>query len=490
VTDSEAGDLLYARSIGADGAQVNNPDVVADALDEPVATRIEVTASGGAMTACLLDDLHGFGLPNKKLRFAGRSVMTGRGGCATLPIGKPGKVSFGGDGSALPSSGSLFQHPSTLEHYIGALHEHSAYSDGWPGSRPEDYFASGEGFGLDFVGSGEHSDNNELPVTLNEECLEPTAIHTCFGSDKEEPTASFRKWEETRDQAQAATDSGFTAFRGFEWSSDRFGHMNVYFSENVLNAYAEGGFAALESFWTWFSQPPSLGGGADGLATFNHPGDKSLSTDDPAYNWNGFQYVPAADDRLVGIEVYNGDRDYVSFERGNFYAEALDAGWHVGAVGAEDLGHDRPEHGTSCPPAPQTVSERCWGHPRWAKTVLIAESRSPDDLREAMAARRMYAVLDPSTRVQMVADGHPMGSRLSRPSGSTVPIWVKVPTGAERIDLLTNGGDVIASAEGSALKYSAPVVEEERWYFARIWGPRRGESAPIAYTSPVWIGKA
>ena len=25
---------------------------------------------------------------------------------------------------------------------IGALHEHSGYSDGWPGSRPADYFES------------------------------------------------------------------------------------------------------------------------------------------------------------------------------------------------------------------------------------------------------------------------------------------------------------------------------------------------------------
>jgi hypothetical protein len=104
ITDSEAGDLLYARSIGADGAQVNNPDVVADALDEPVTTRLE-TSSG---EVCLLSATHGFGFPEKQLTFKRGGVTTGRGGCATLPSTfKKGTIAFTGDGSALPSSLSV-----------------------------------------------------------------------------------------------------------------------------------------------------------------------------------------------------------------------------------------------------------------------------------------------------------------------------------------------------------------------------------------------
>ncbi|TQS23289.1 hypothetical protein [Microbispora hainanensis] len=37
------------------------------------------------------------------------------------------------------------------------MHEHSGYSDGWPGSRPADYFGSGrDKHDLNFVGSSEH----------------------------------------------------------------------------------------------------------------------------------------------------------------------------------------------------------------------------------------------------------------------------------------------------------------------------------------------
>lgn len=100
VTESEAGDLLYARSIGADGAQVNNPDVVADALDEPVPTEIVVVGRD----ACLLNSTNGMGLPDKELQTMGLRLQTARGGCALLPASyRSAQISFLGDGSASAS---------------------------------------------------------------------------------------------------------------------------------------------------------------------------------------------------------------------------------------------------------------------------------------------------------------------------------------------------------------------------------------------------
>lgn len=367
-----------------------------------------------------------------------------------------------------PPRVSAADDPLGFEHYIGALHEHSGYSDGWPGSRPEDYFASAKGFGLDFLGSGEHSDNSELPITLSEYCLPtegPAAPAECAVSDKEQPENNIRKWEATLEQARAATNESFTGFRGFEWSSDRFGHINVYFSRNTLNAYRDGGFVALQTFWNWFATPPSMQGGADGLATFNHPGDKNLSTSDPAYNWEQFAYVPAADARMVGLEVFNGTRDYV--ERG-FFTQALDNGWHVGAIGAEDKGHEKDDR---------------WGGPEWSKTVLIARDRSEAALREAMLARRFYAVLDNSIRIDMTAGGRPMGARIGAPLGTTVPIEASVP-GATRLELVSDGGTEIAEAQGASLRFDAPVTDEEDYYFLRVIGD---SGTPVAYSSPVWI---
>lgn len=375
-----------------------------------------------------------------------------------------------------------------FEHYVGALHEHSAYSDGFPGSRPAHYYESGKAHGLDFLGGSEHSDNSELPLTLSEECLDPE-FYECAIADQETPQDSLRKWDATLEQARAATDENFTGIRGFEWSSDRFGHINVYFSRNLINAYRDGGFASLESFWEWLGRDPALGGGSDGLATFNHPGDKSLvrvlpsevrlvpSETDPGFNWNGFEYRPEFDQRMVGIELYNDTDDGY----GEYYVQALDAGWHVGAIGAEDVGH-RPRDGDGIVPGGGDPSDD-WGGPAWAKTVIIATDKTEAGLKEAMLARRFYAVRNTSTRIEMSAGGRPMGSRVRGEPGGTVPISARVP-GATSLEIVTNGGAVAASAEGDAIDFSAPVGTNETYYFLRALN---GAGRPIAYSSPVWI---
>lgn len=96
--DVETRKLLEARAIGADGAQINLPDVTADALDEPVATRVRLRPG----RACLEDRRHRIGLPGKPLRVGGKEQLTDRHGC--VPRGKARHAAFAGDGSALPSS--------------------------------------------------------------------------------------------------------------------------------------------------------------------------------------------------------------------------------------------------------------------------------------------------------------------------------------------------------------------------------------------------
>lgn len=100
VTGSEAGDLRHALSIGADGAQVNNPDVAVEVLGRPVATAL--VRSGGDV--CLVNVGNRLGLPAKTLTAGGHRLETGRAGCVALPGGYRGSVSFPGDGSALGST--------------------------------------------------------------------------------------------------------------------------------------------------------------------------------------------------------------------------------------------------------------------------------------------------------------------------------------------------------------------------------------------------
>jgi hypothetical protein len=100
VTGSEAGDLRHARALGADGAQVNLPDLAVDVLDRPVPTVLAATGSA----VCLLDAEHRQGLPGKTLILGdGTRATTALGGCVSV-AGAAGRIRFGGDGSALAST--------------------------------------------------------------------------------------------------------------------------------------------------------------------------------------------------------------------------------------------------------------------------------------------------------------------------------------------------------------------------------------------------
>jgi hypothetical protein len=379
--------------------------------------------------------------------------------------------------------------PRGMRAYIGSMHEHSAYSDGWPGTRPRDYYESAARYGLDFLGGSDHSENMGLPVVLSEACLgqgrggDEVLAAECAVADPVNPVDSFRKWDATAEQAREseAAHPGFSAFRGFEWSSERFGHISVYYSSNWTSAYADGGYADMATFWRWFTAPPLAAGGSDGIATFNHPGAKKLDpTGDPSdtgFNWNDFEYVPAADERMVGIEVFNDRKEYGStggpYPEGS-YAHALDKGWHVGAVGAEDLGHRKP-------PADN------WGGPEWAKTVVLAPASTGDAIRAALLERRFYAVGpgENALRMSFTVDREPMGSRLDRRAGAALRFAARVSDPQVALELVTSGGRVVARGPG-ALRLRRRAGDGERWYFVRA---RRGDTI-AAYSSPVWTDSA
>jgi hypothetical protein len=370
-----------------------------------------------------------------------------------------------------------------MKAFIGPIHEHTGYSDGWPGTRPADAFESAKKYGNDFMAITDHSDNLAVPLVFSDACYgqgrggqgEVLAAQ-CLNADPVNPADAFRKWDATMEQALSSATSAFTPIRGFEWSSQRYGHISVLFSDNYTNAYADGGLVDMSTFWSWFERPSLLGGGAGAIATFDHPGAKQIEHVD-GLNWNDFAYQPAADQRMVGIEVYNDKTDYGSVRDAEkypegYYVRALDKGWHVGAIGAEDLGHRKPPTDN-------------WGGPEWGKTVILAPSRSAEDLKAALLARRFYAVgpSENGLRLTYSVAGKPMGSRIERTTGRALEISATVNDPAVELQLVTTGAKVLAQAAGGKLEVTRKASADEPWYFVRA---RRG-GTNVAYSSPVWV---
>jgi hypothetical protein len=365
--------------------------------------------------------------------------------------------------------------------YEGAIHEHTAYSDGEPGTRPSDAFAAVRERGSDFMFSTEHSDTFELPIVTNTKCL-GAALPTCAVADQRQPANSLRKWNAIAEQADAANvDGAFTAVRGFEWTNDRHGHLNVLFSRNYTNAKYDGGYLSMDFFWRWFTAPVDQGGGADALATFNHPGRREIGelipggfvspftpeTEVDGSDWNAFEHVPAADDRMVGLELFNGSDygDADGIHAAGSYGEALDKGWHVGAIGAEDT-HDVD-----------------WGLPSKHKTVILASDLSRAGLREALMARRFYAVRSAGIAMTFTVNGQQMGSRLAPPAGEPLAFEATSDAPGATLELVTSGGEIVAGGAGT-LSAQRPASPGERWYFVRV---RASDGRSVAYSSPVWV---
>ena len=397
---------------------------------------------------------------------------------------------------------------STLKAYEGLMHEHSSYSDGDPQSIPADYFRIADTASYSFVGSSEHSDTldagNFLALhascTPGDDAFDPESVEYCFLN----PTAdNLVKWASTATQASNASNDHFLAIRGFEWTSDIFGHINVYFSTNFTNAKTDGGYAlTMDTFWDWFTRDPAtpgaggsatstvinggagvpFGGGGDGLAHFNHPHDKCQTKNDPSgataglCDWNDYEYIPAAAERMFGMELYNdGNRDdrYESY-----YARALDKGWHLAPIGSEDEHFARYAVDTS------------------PKTVTLAQGVTEADFKAAWLARRTYALSPPGQhlRATLTADQtHPMGSTLTCAASKSVPLDVALtqkdgsPFEGE-YRLFTNGGEQLATVKGSKAHFELPVPAAgapERWYYVRVHGGPENKS--LAYLAPVWI---
>ena len=98
-----------------------------------------------------------------------------------------------------------------LRLFYGDLHNHTAYSDG--AGRPEEALRQMRARGLHFAAITDHGEF----------------------FDREAMTGDAGRWEATARQVAAVNGAEFVAMRGFEWSSPRQGHSNVWGSGEYTN---------------------------------------------------------------------------------------------------------------------------------------------------------------------------------------------------------------------------------------------------------------
>ena len=336
-------------------------------------------------------------------------------------------------------------------------------------------------------------------------------------------------WKAMRAIADASYDPGtFVSFRGFEYSTPTVGHLNVWFTKKYTDAFRERALitpkaisevdqlfpqsqpvvdvfeqapdiATIVPFYDWLASAPDrtlFGGGNDGIACFNHPGDFG--------DFEAWRYHAGAASRVISFEAFNTNGyQYPDFfwygaDEGlpNQMNACLNAGWRVGFTGVSD------EH------------SGVYVRPGMARGGLWVSSLSRDAVRTALLARRSFATLEPGLRLDATANGAPMGSAISHGSGpivieldiGRVPDWTGkaltvevVGPGGKAPSLLATIPIVVPAPDQAPATFVVNVNRSEAtWFFLRITdasrpkhphakSPFEEHGGAVAYASPWFL---
>ncbi len=335
--------------------------------------------------------------------------------------------------------------------YFGQLHSHTSYSDG-AGTCEEAYQHAANVKNLDFVSVTDHSNSfdNANNASISD------------GSVSEE-------WVEGHALADAYTTKDFVSIFGYEMTwSNGLGHINTFnsdgFQSRTQTDYSTYS-TALQNYYAALKTEP------DSISQFNHPGTTFGDFSDFAY------YDAEIDDLITIIEVGNGEGAIGSsgyFPSYEYYQRALDKGWHVAPTNNQD------NH------------KGLWGDANTARSVVLADSLTRENIYDAMRNYRIYATEDNDLSIYYTLDGYIMGSILSEgQTGEQVEIAVDLSDGSGdalgKVQVITNGGLVLAekTVAGSEENVSFTVDNDYSYYYIKVVEA----DGDIAVTAPVWVGE-
>ncbi|MBN2523494.1 MAG: CehA/McbA family metallohydrolase [Bacteroidales bacterium] len=326
--------------------------------------------------------------------------------------------------------------------YFGDLHNHTGVSDG-EGTPQQAYYYARYTADLDFFGLSDHSD---VSGSIN-------------------PI----EWLDIIVQANYYNlDGVFTAFYGFEWTNNTYGHINVFNTDNICKAEDPLTNTFLE-FVGWLSEYPNS------IAFFNHPGYWQA---DPQLEFGNFATTPS--NQFVGIELWNAansfnhydnEPGYYSGDNGkSYYDEANSRGWKIGASGGGDEHH--AEWGTRFP----------------SRMAILANNLTRDDLLAAMKARRFYSTLDKNLCLSFKINGKEMGSSVIE-GYNTVQIQAKDGEDFESVIIYNQDHEIIDDPEWYNLNTDEVNISTNinmsygDYFYVRI----KQEDGDEAISSPIWV---
>ena len=277
-----------------------------------------------------------------------------------------------------------------------------------------------------------------------------------------------REWAEVqRATAEACRPGEFVTFPGYEWQGDgSSGDHNVYFLREGAPIHR---VQTLRELYGRLK-------GQDALAIPHHPGYRPGRRGRDWSVWDGeispfveifsVHGCSETDEELIGLRknFYMGPG-----QGGGTYQDALDRGYHLGAVCSTDNWGDMP------------------GHHGNGRMACLAAELSRESLWEAFKARRVYGVTGDRIRVEFRVDGALMGSVIRSTATRRIQVKVVGSDALDRIEVLRNGRVIATHCHQGT--WGMPPAGRRSRFKVRIeagWGPRPGE---LDLPDRVWDGK-
>ncbi|SHE27934.1 hypothetical protein SAMN02745164_00094 [Marinitoga hydrogenitolerans DSM 16785] len=247
----------------------------------------------------------------------------------------------------------IFSFPNDLILLFGNPHSHTSFSDGEPGTIPEDaYKYARDVANIDFLAVTDHAYYFEAKYNNRD------------------------KFEVMKEMAEKETTKNFVALAGFEWTSGS-GHINVFQANTWTSRNVK---TTTEEFYNWLVNEKAV-------AQFNHP----ISMFGIFKN---FEYYPEVDQYINLIEVGNGSwskNDTINDEMFSNYILALKKGWHVGATVGQD------NHAAN------------WGTGNDSRTALWVKSRTKKEILNSFFNRKTYGTEDKNVKLWIETNKAMMG---------------------------------------------------------------------------------
>ena len=381
--------------------------------------------------------------------------------------------------------------------YFGQLHTHTNLSSDAIGEVEDAFSYASKADGVDFLAITDHSNSLDNHDKAN--------INDSAGS------VEFARGRAAADNI--TKDGKFVGIYAYEMSmpttQTKFGHLNTFNTAGFESRVNEKAYASsskdkklngMNQYYQTLRTAPGS------ITQFNHPGTTYGDFDDFGF------YDSSLDQHVTMIEVGNGqgivgvkdnptygEHDYKRFYE--FYTRALDKGWHLAPTNGQDTHYGG------------------WGDSNTARTVVLAEDLTRDNIYDAMRNRRVYSTEDQKLQINYTMNGRPMGyiyPEGTEPKGdSEISVTLKHPN---LVNLLGGTVSVVVNyglkpysvkiennpAMGTTLKteggittftWNVKVSSENSYYFIQVDEPIGPvDLAPVnltytyrAVTAPVFL---